>query len=78
MPIGGETLSSGWGSEHRNSDAMTSRVVDEMYEPEGTPVTLMLSQRSSSPNRGAEEFKWPSGIAIHLGPIDGKSADIRN
>ena len=38
MCIGGETLwSVGWGSDHRNSDAIASRVVDEKYTPRRHP-----------------------------------------
>lgn len=46
MCIGGETLSSAaWGSDHRNSDAITSRVVDEKYKPPETPSEFMLSSQ---------------------------------
>ena len=46
MCIGGEILSSAaWGSDHRNSDAITSRVVDEKYKPPETPVELLLSSQ---------------------------------
>lgn len=42
MSIGGETLSSAWGNDHKNSDAIKSRVVDEKNGLPETPVGLIL------------------------------------
>ena len=47
MSIGGETLSR-WGGDHKNSDVITSRVIDEMYRVPEIPVGPVLSSRWSS------------------------------
>lgn len=47
MFIGGETLLGG-ASDRKNSDAMTNRVVDEMYKLPEAPVVLVLSSQRAS------------------------------
>ena len=71
MSVGGESFSLGWGSDHRNSDAITSRVVDEVYMLPETPVELMLPlQRMSLMPRSwwVYEFVF-SGMTTQLDPI---------
>ena len=83
MSIGGETPSLGWGSDHRSSDAITSRVVDEMYKLPGALVEpLLSSQRVSLMARSwwVHEFVFSgvSGMTTQLDPVDSKGAGICN
>jgi hypothetical protein len=74
ISIGGETLS--LGSDHRNSEAITSHVVDEMYKlPEALVELILSSQRMSLMPRSWSVLKWRKW-STHLDPIDRKGAGI--
>ncbi len=80
MSIGGETLTSVWGSDHMNSDAITSRIVDEKNKLPEAPVELMLLSQwvSLMPIVVGVRvwFKWRGVMTTQLNPVDKKGEGI--
>ena len=76
ISIGGET----WGNDHRNSDAIKGRVVDEKNKLPGTPVELMLLSQwmclTPIVVGVGVWFKWRGGMTTQSNPVHKKEEGV--